>query len=121
MIFPSFYDQSILYSYVDRMESMEEVVKMIIDLIDAVADVHLSPKAAAVSAKVRAEMNENKLREEHKERQEVGVNEMFLCVFPFVDCSISSLLYYSLNRSIYRSIVYIYHVYGGITCSVCKR
>ena len=55
------------------MENMEEVVKMIIDLIDTVANVRLSPKAAAASAKVRAEMNENKMREEHKERQEVCI------------------------------------------------
>lgn len=60
-------------SFLDRMENMEEVVKMIMDLIDTVANVHLSPKAAAASTKVRAEMNEQKMRDEHKERQEVCV------------------------------------------------
>lgn len=59
------------------MENMKEVMQMIFDVIDAVAAVHLSAKAAAVSSKVRAEMNENKLRQEHKERQEVGLSLYF--------------------------------------------
>lgn len=53
------------------MDSMIEVMNMIFDIVDAVAQVKLSPKAAAATAKARSVMRENLLRQEHEQRQEV--------------------------------------------------
>ena len=55
----------------DRMDSMAEVMHMLFDIVDAVAQVKLSPKAAAATAKARSVMRENQLRQEHEQRQEV--------------------------------------------------
>ena len=61
-----------LDGHVDRMDSMSNVMDMIFDVIDAVAQVRLSPKAAATTAKVRQTMQEAQQRLEHEKRQEVG-------------------------------------------------
>lgn len=42
---------------------------------DLVADLHLSAKAAAATAKVRAVYSESMERKEHEQRQEVGMRE----------------------------------------------
>ena len=55
----------------DRMEVLEDVMKMVFQITDAVASVKLSPKAQAAVAKVRAELDKKQLREEHSARQEV--------------------------------------------------
>ena len=54
----------------DRMEVLEDVMKMVFQITDAVASVRLSPKAQAAVAKVRAELDKKQLREEHSARQE---------------------------------------------------
>ncbi|KAK8796626.1 hypothetical protein WA588_000755 [Blastocystis sp. NMH] len=54
----------------DRMDSMSNVMDMIFDVIDAVAQVRLSPKAAATTAKVRQAMQEAQQRLDHEKRQE---------------------------------------------------
>lgn len=61
-----------LDGHVDRMDSMSNVMDMIFDVIDAVAQVRLSPKAAATTAKVRQAMQEAQQRLDHEKRQEVG-------------------------------------------------
>ena len=53
------------------MDSMAEVMHMLFDIVDAVAQAKLSPKAAAATAKARSVMRENQLRQEHEQRQEV--------------------------------------------------
>lgn len=55
----------------DRMEVLEDVMKMVFQITDAVASVRLSPKAQAAVAKVRAELDKKQLKEEHSARQEV--------------------------------------------------
>ena len=55
----------------DRMEVLEDVMRMVFQITDAVASVKLSPKAQAAVAKVRAELDKKQLREEHSARQEV--------------------------------------------------
>ena len=62
-----------LECHTDRMDSMSNVMEMIFDVIDAVAQVRLSPKAAAATAKVRQTMQEAQQRLEHEKRQEVGM------------------------------------------------
>lgn len=62
-----------LDGHVDRMDSMSNVMDMIFDVIDAVAQVRLSPKAAATTAKVRQAMQEAQQRIDHEKRQEVGM------------------------------------------------
>ena len=62
-----------LDGHVDRMDSMSNVMDMIFDVIDAVAQVRLSPKAAATTAKVRQAMQEAQQRLDHEKRQEVGM------------------------------------------------
>ena len=62
-----------LDGHVDRMDSMSNVMDMIFDVIDAVAQVRLSPKAAATTAKVRQAMQEPHQRLAHEKPQEVGM------------------------------------------------
>lgn len=65
--------ESCRFNDVDRMDSMSNVMEMIFDVIDAVAQVRLSAKAAATTAKVRQTMQEAQQRLDHEKRQEVGV------------------------------------------------
>lgn len=61
---------------VDRMDSLKDVMEYIMSVADAVAQVHLTAKAAAATAKARSAYTESLLRKEHEQRQEVGAWNM---------------------------------------------
>lgn len=58
---------------VDRMDSMKDVMEYVMSIADTVAQVHLTAKAAAATAKARSAYTESLLRKEHEQRQEVDI------------------------------------------------
>ena len=55
------------------MEAMKDVMEYVMTVADTVAEVHLSAKTAAVTAKVRSVYSESQERKEHELRLEVGL------------------------------------------------
>lgn len=55
------------------MEAMKDVMEYVMSVADTVAEVHLTAKTAAVTAKVRSVYSESQERKEHEQRLEVGL------------------------------------------------